>query len=183
MLVLCRDLVHGEGHLSAYVDYCEQMLERERQSLLLVPKHKAIISTIQTTFKSYLSKQPVDSCSDLSEPNRMDGAGNGSAPPSPRLVPINQSLPDLGRAADNYQFVPPYNVMNKLPVHLMPYISSSFHFLLQVMSRLVGYCPQLLLAGVRSVETEVRRRTEIATLTVTALVETTQLQNTKEIMT
>ena len=146
----------------------------EREALVLSPKDATIIGTIQTTFKDYLSKQETTTRQKISKAEaepRIEAVNS----PSLRLVPFDLILPDIGRSSSNYLFVS-YNPRTKLPLHLVPNMSSSLYFLLRVLSRAVGHKTELLLAAVGMAEVEVRRRTEIATLTVATLSATTELQ-------
>ena len=162
-----RDIAAIEdGYQTDYVLYCEQLMERE--ALVLSPIHTNIIRTIQTTFKDYLSKQKTTKAE--VEPMTEDI-------PTPRLLPIDLILPDIGRSSSSYHFVSyPYHRETKLPLHLIPNLSSSVNFLLRILSRVVGHKLEMLLSAVSMVENEVRRRTEVATLTIATLSATTELQ-------
>ena len=129
-------------------------------------------------YKDYLSKQETTTRQKISKAEaepRIEAVNS----PSLRLVPgVDLILPDIGRSSSNYLFVS-YNPRTKLPLHLthtVPNMSSSLYFLLRVLSRAVGHKTELLLAAVGMAEVEVRRRTEIATLTVATLSATTELQ-------
>ena len=164
-----RDIAAIEdGYQTDYVLYCEQLMERE--ALVLSPIHTNIIRTIQTTFKDYLSKQKTTKAE--VEPMTEDIPTR-----TPRLLPIDLILPDIGRSSSSYHFVSyPYHRKTKLPLHLIPNLSSSVNFLLRILSRVVGHKLEMLLSAVSMVENEVRRRTEIATLTIATLSATTELQ-------
>lgn len=174
---------------SLYCQYCHELMERD--PLVLLPKHKAIISTIQTTFRDYLSKLKERGEGEMEESTDVicsevsSGLGQDEQKTRPytedtvsrpRWAPIDISLPGLGRASEQYSFVPSYNLKARLPLQLVPTLSSSLQFLLRVGARVVGHTPEQLLAAVAKVEVAVRRHMEQATLTVATLSATPELQ-------
>ena len=192
LYLFCRDVVVLEDQ-SLYSQYCRELMERD--PLVLLPKQQAIISTVQTTFRDYLSKlkrQGEDEggmavmCSEapssVGHDEQRTGLCADNMVPIPRWTPIDCSLPGLGRASEQYAFVPSYDLMTRLPLQLVPTLSSSLQFLLRVGARVVGHTPEQLLAAVGKVEVEVRRNIEQATLTVATLSATPELQAQRRVI-